>query len=319
VTGGAVDFYEQRTDDVEVLFQGATGEKWDFEPLQLSAGPLASRVGIVRLPDMAIYSCRHAASLHVRESHSEDGIFLTFLLDASGPAKWYGRELEPDLALLFYPDHEQDYVLPCHATALGFMIRRPLLQDMGWSTGPVPLRKISTAGIHSLTACTGQLFRLVRQGEMVDEGGAQILQERLMVGLDELIKPSLQDAVVTKRHNPHPGRYFRLIEKARRYMAEHDPAQKLDIGCMAGHLGASPRTLYRAFTRYLGIGPYEYFTLLRFHTFRRMIRDGDRCHGAITAAASRAGFLHLGRFAKLYQRHYGELPRESLQRWSWNR
>ncbi len=311
--GGTIVYLEQHTDDVETLYQDATGENWEFEYLQLTPGPLGSRVKMATLPDLSIHWYRSAACLHVREYHQHDAVFLTFLLDASSQAKWYGRELDPEHALLYFPYHEQDYVLPRHMRSLGFMLRHRLCEQMGWRLQQTPLYRISQPGIHGVASLAADITRRIRQGGLEQEE-ARILQERLALRLTDLLEPWLTSGERWEQ-TLSPGRQYRLIELAIRKMKTMDFSEKLDIKALASHLDTSPRSLYRAFSGCFAIGPYEYFTLLRFRAFRRAVRMNDRTAGAITDAALASGFSHLGRFSALYREHYGELPRDSLQRW----
>lgn len=78
------------------------------------------------------------------------------------------------------------------------------------------------------------------------------------------------------------------------------------------HLNVSERTLYRSFDHWVGVGPYEFFTLSRLHAFRRHLLTGHSIRGRISRAAAAYGFDELSRLAQLYKRHFGELPSETL-------
>ena len=314
-TGLQAAFIEQRTDDVESLFAGATGEGWEYDPLQLTRGPLRACVRQVSLPQIDIVWCDYGAGLHMREFHQQDAVYITFLLDASATAKWYGREVNADEALIFFPREEQDYVLAPDTRALGFMIGHSCLLAMGLGLEKTPFQTIKPAVRDKVVALSEEITALARSGRIQSHEQALVLQEQLMLGLVDLLMPWVIDTSGRDEKAKLLDRCFLLIEKARQYMLAHDPAQKLNVAAMARCLGTSSRTLYRAFTRYLGMGPYEYFTLLRLQTFRQHIRNGEASHGAITDAAISAGFSHMGRFSRMYREYYGERPRDTLQRW----
>src|SRR5262249_29748248 len=80
--------------------------------------------------------------------------------------------------------------------------------------------------------------------------------------------------------------------------------------CRALHL--SRRTLQRAFTETLGIGPARYLTLKRLTAVRAELRRSDPALIKVTDTAIKYGFWELGRFAQDYRRMFGERPSETL-------
>lgn len=310
-----INYLEQQTDDVETLFSGEFGDGWEFDALQLSPGPLGARSSMVCLPDLDIYWCRYSASLHMREHHQHGAVYLTFLLDASAAAKWYGRDVESDQALLYFPRHEQDYVLPRDSYALGFMISQRLLRHMGWHLQQVALQRVSRRQMHDIAAHASRISTLAGSNAPLSPEDAHVLQERLADRLDTLLQPWLKNGTSGNLKEQSPGKQYRLVERACQRIQEWGFSQKLDIAELAQGLTVSRRSLYRAFHDCLGVGPYEYFTLLRLQQVRGMMRQAGSRRGAITDAALMLGFEHLGRFSRLYSRQYGELPRDSLRRW----
>ena len=309
-------FLEQRVKDIENLFTGATGEGWEFEVLQLTPGSLDARVRQISLPQVTISWYDYGAGLHMREFHRKDAVFLTFLLDASAPAKWYGKEVGANEALLYLPRHEQDYVLAPATHSLGFMIQHSALRAMGLRFEPTPFHELVQADRDRVVALARTITTQVHNGGIQNNDQMLVLQERLLLGLAKVLAPWVMAKSERSGNDFAPGRSFQLIDQARRYMLALEPAQKLNVPAMVSHLGTSSRTLYRAFTRYLGIGPYEYFTLLRMQIFRQNLRSSGAYHGAITDAAISAGFTHMGRFSRMYREYYGETPKQTLRRWT---
>ena len=82
--------------------------------------------------------------------------------------------------------------------------------------------------------------------------------------------------------------------------------------CRALHLPR--RTLQRAFTETLGVGPARYLTLKRLTAVRSALRGSDPEAITVTNVALRYGFWELGRFATDYRRVFGERPSETLTR-----
>jgi AraC-like DNA-binding protein len=85
------------------------------------------------------------------------------------------------------------------------------------------------------------------------------------------------------------------------------------ISSMCKEVGASWRTINRAFFDEFGMGPKAYYTRLRLNRARLAIIRGE---GAISIsdAANRFEFWHMGQFARDYRSLFGELPSETLNR-----
>jgi len=82
--------------------------------------------------------------------------------------------------------------------------------------------------------------------------------------------------------------------------------------CRALHL--SRRTLQRAFTETLGVGPARYLTLKRLTAVRTALSRSDPAATTVTDTALQHGFWELGRFAKDYRRLFGEKPSQTLHK-----
>jgi transcriptional regulator GlxA family with amidase domain len=76
----------------------------------------------------------------------------------------------------------------------------------------------------------------------------------------------------------------------------------------------SERTLQVAFMQAYGVGPMEWFRVIRLKAVHRELRDGGSRDTRITEVAMRWGFSHLGRFSAEYRKLFGEKPIETLER-----
>ncbi len=303
-----------RSNDVEALFDAVLGEGWTYEAVQLSPGPLDACIRRLRLPRMAIQWGRARARIHSRDHHEHQGVYLTFLLHAAETGKWYGRTFAPDDVLIYFPGEENDVVIPRDARVLGFMIPQDLAGRMGWGVRHVPRQRLGRERIEALARLAESVARDLGDGAASWET-VELAQERLVLRLGALLGPWFEGGVGADRHrDSSPSAQYRLVARARRCLEAWDHPRRLDVDALAAELSTSPRTLYRAFANCLGMGPYEYFTVLRLHAFRRAVQRGGRVPGAVTRAASDLGFEHMGRFARRYRRLFGELPSQTLRR-----
>ena len=106
----------------------------------------------------------------------------------------------------------------------------------------------------------------------------------------------------------------RIVAGFARVVADQDCEQGLTVPELAARTGVSERTLYRAFSRHLGVSPYRFVLSWRLHLLRRLLLAAPHDSNAVTTAAARAGFDHLGDMGRHYRRTFGETPRDTLIR-----
>ena len=305
---------ERAVDDVEVLFDGAEGEGWELEHVQLTSAPLGAWYRIVPLPNLTIHWYRCNAALHIREYHERDLVYLAIPLSADNPFRWRGIDLNADQALLYHPGQEHDYILPQNVHFMGISLSRHLLRRMGWNLDDEPLLQVDQRSIARLAVEAHRVTDAVLGGNVGGEG-LEIMQERLALHLEKLLAPALGDTWTNPVTPSGSLRLYELASAARQQMLDDGLMKKLDIDQLTATMRTSTRTLYRAFRHCYGVGPYEYHTLLRFQAFRHMARMEGFRRGIVTDMALKYGFNHLGRFASAYRAHYGELPKDSIRRW----
>jgi AraC-like DNA-binding protein len=78
--------------------------------------------------------------------------------------------------------------------------------------------------------------------------------------------------------------------------------------------GVSVRALQKAFAKAGEPPPMTYLRQLRLHRVRTELTNASQTRSpvAVTAVASRWGFVHLGRFAQQYRQLFGEAPSQTL-------
>ncbi len=76
--------------------------------------------------------------------------------------------------------------------------------------------------------------------------------------------------------------------------------------------GVSIRTLSRAFMKQHGVGPITFLRQRRFEAAYRDLLGSKAEDTSVTDVAMRYGFAHLGKFAVVYRRLFGESPSHTL-------
>lgn len=102
-----------------------------------------------------------------------------------------------------------------------------------------------------------------------------------------------------------------VVHRAEEYLAAHatEPIKMRDV---FGACGCNRNLLYRAFKKHRGYTPNEFLQSRRLEAARqRLLSPSDT--DTVTSIALSTGFLHLGRFAALYKRRFGESPSKTLR------
>lgn len=102
------------------------------------------------------------------------------------------------------------------------------------------------------------------------------------------------------------------VRQAEEFMRAHF-AMPLRVADIAAAAGLRVRSLETAFQRVAGSTPWAKLTSIRLEQARLRLLTSDGTE-SVTSIALECGFAHLGRFARLYKKAFGELPSETLRR-----
>jgi AraC-like DNA-binding protein len=148
-------------------------------------------------------------------------------------------------------------------------------------------------------------------GSLVQNGiGFGPLEEFCMSSL-LMIQPSSYGEKLI-RVTATPGR--RAVRQSLDFI-EQRLSEPLTMDAIAGHVGVSIRSIQQGFKDELGVTPMAYLRERRLERVREELSDAAAGDGVtVTEVAERWGFNHLGSFAALYRKRWGESPSQTLQR-----
>jgi AraC-like DNA-binding protein len=148
-------------------------------------------------------------------------------------------------------------------------------------------------------------------GSLVRRGlGIGPLEDFLMSTL-LMLQSSTYHEISTRPTVP-PGR--RAVRRAIDYI-EHHLAEPISMSDIVDHVGVSARSIQQGFRDELGVTPMGYLRDRRLERSREDLTDAEPSQGVtVTTVAERWGFNHLGTFAALYKKRWGESPSETLRR-----
>lgn len=108
-----------------------------------------------------------------------------------------------------------------------------------------------------------------------------------------------------------PQKRWNLVRQAREML--HDARDTgLDIEQLCRELGVSRRTLQYSFQEQVGMNPVAYLRTQRLNGVRQMLKQGQN----VTDAATAWGFWHFGHFSQEYKKLFGELPSDTMRRYT---
>lgn len=133
----------------------------------------------------------------------------------------------------------------------------------------------------------------------------ELCEARVVAALAELL---LREAAL----NPAPRIAARKLFDLETWIDVH-LAEPVTLGSLCKAAGVGERALQLAFQMRRGMSPMRFVAERRLAAARRWL-ERPEAHESVTDVAIGVGFSHLGRFAAMYRRAYGESPSQTLRK-----
>lgn len=294
-----------RFDDPSVL----CGDDHPFEGLidQVGRGPIRGRALGFLGPELDVWIYSTSQPTQARSALRPDRVVLTAPLNLAQPARHNGREIRNGDLIEFEPGLENTESWN-PGLLLDLQVDSSVARERGWSRGGESVHRLSPATLNRIRRyCERRLT-----ADPADGSAASLTKgDRAFVRyLVDLLDCQPLPAVESQASH---GR-LRLVRRALQLVEASVDDEPLSVPRLAASLGVSERTLYDAFSKELGTSPYNTILVRRLNHFRRLLLEAPRRPGAVTRAATGAGFDHLSHLTRLYRRLFGEVPRETLRR-----
>lgn len=298
-------------DDVDELFLQSNSPR-EGECLQLDPGPLGLRARLTALPHLHIYTWQYGKRLLGREARHDGSLCILLRLDPGAPVRINGREVPCEQTLIRHGEELVEFVTPADMRCVEIDLSATLVDTFGWHPpAQMDVLPLSSTAVARLRRAALATVGFLDTRPELSEEFALVLRDRLLLtigsclsGVSELRAPILPTS-----------RAAEIFREGNEYLASRDIDTSLRIGTMAAALDVSERTLYKAYSDWIGMGPYEFDFLRRMHVFRtELIRSPSR-RGAVGRAARLAAFKDLSRLGSKYKTHFGEVPSATARRW----
>ena len=292
---------------------------WQLEFIQLERGPFQADLRQVGSGTFQLGQARFGSRLH-QEGETPPGL-RSFVVpgDRSFRILWRGREITSDDIGVFPAGGILDSV-----STPGFNVFIPSLpqalldlraQSLGLPTvdeiaGHDEVVRCDPASVGRLrdwlrTALDGLLERPV----LLEDGPTSESVAWSMAG--HLIRTLAAGRTGSRAQSIGPR--LRVSEDCLDYIAAH-AGRDITVRELASAVGASERTLRRAFHERFGVSTKRYLKVRRLRATRRELLRQNPHRAQVRDVALRWGFWHSSQFAQDYRREFGELPSETLHR-----
>jgi len=101
------------------------------------------------------------------------------------------------------------------------------------------------------------------------------------------------------------------VKRAEAFIEAHF-AEPLSLADIAAHAGVSARSLQTGFQSFRNTTPMGFLRSLRLRRAHEALLLADPSIATVTEVALRCGFGHMGEFASLYRKTFGETPKQTL-------
>jgi AraC-like DNA-binding protein len=107
---------------------------------------------------------------------------------------------------------------------------------------------------------------------------------------------------------------IRAVQMAERMPLEASRSGRRSLGDVCASIGMSEGAPRKAFAVVRGDSPGRHLRSRQLAQVRDALLAAPDRPSAVKQAATSHGFFHLGRFARAYREHFGELPSETVAR-----
>jgi AraC family ethanolamine operon transcriptional activator len=302
-------------DDLREATRGA-----DLEIVQLKPGKLKGSIRHIGIGNVGISMGQFSSETRIKGTMHRERVVLGTLLHSAGRSTQWWKEIRPgDIGV--FPAHEEIDVVHGGVTAY-LLVSIPLPELASMLVGEEHLADPAfwkTKGVYHTDPLIGaeMLQRLkrivsdiVHKFSALSHRAASFLQRSILESFVLPLMSALAPASASSFGVPLTG--ARLVSETEDYI-DASEGRLVHISELCSALRVSRRSLHRAFTDTLGIGPAAYLRRRRLSAIRSILSQGDTATASIGDLAFEYGFQETGRFAAYYRAHFGETPSETLR------
>lgn len=284
-----------------------------------------SKLSVHGVKDLAIFTIAYGAELTAQVYATDLDDRLAFIIAESGAGQAKIGEQEyaftaqqaallpsgPELFMHYQSNCETNTILLSRGRLadqceklLGREIERPIEFDKQLSLESAAGRSLRRLGRYVAEELSAP-HSMTRQFTTVAQQLEQMVASALLLGHSHTYSEALLQ--------PQSAAAPFYIKRAEAFIDAHyaDPLSLADIAARAG---VSARSLQNGFQHFRNRTPMAFLRLVRLQRAQEALLRADGSYTTVTEIALSCGFSHLGEFASLYRRTFGETPKQTLAR-----
>jgi AraC family ethanolamine operon transcriptional activator len=303
--------------DFEAFAETIQGWGLDFQ--QLDCGHFKADLHQIITPNILISEAHFSRNLRQRGNPPKNMRTFVIMAEGATPFVWRRQEVDRNSFLIFPEGAELDasslsgfhvYTLSVSEQKIserlyceGLTVMPRLLKHGGVIEGdPVKVQSLRCF-FENLTSATINNPDLLKKQEF---------QEHLSRELTAHVFAILSFGKERRMTLPFQKK-IRLIQGIEAWLEETDYAQ-CSVQEICRTFQVNERTLRRVFAEWYGVPPKRYLLAIRLNCVRKELSESNSQVTQVSKIANRWGFWHMGQFAMIYRRQFGELPSGTLDR-----
>jgi AraC-like DNA-binding protein len=301
-------------EDIDHMVEFSMQLGWNNICTQLTPGNNRICYDNFSLPGLMVAHYHVEQSIHNVFALPEDTVVF-MICRVKLPLVWCGRELPPTLLGIATAGLEHEVILRPGWDCYEFMLSEDLIRQTGIFPADFfkEAQRLEDAYLPLMEPVTD---RFLRQLDSVFQSGKINSGDRLPTvdqarfydfivhGLMQVVDTGLSaldsDELKTVRRPD-------LVSNARELITAN-PSRAFTVAALSQTLGVSERVLNYAFKDTLGISPLQYLQVQKLHAARRQLKSSVL---SVSDVCDLYGFNTPSRFARQYQRLFGELPSDT--------
>ncbi len=308
--------------DFEELRENLAG--WDHEYELMKPGGFSGYMKVADFLGTQVSLVRWGNAIRYRGTTQERSFAFGFPISQSYPGEWMGLRSTINDIIVQRPGRAAEFYAPSLWEALVVRIpERKFLRLHAVLSGSEAEISAMPHGTVSLRPSDATLLRQLARGyfrtltSQVRAITSVAVQRRLLCDLTEQLERELVLSLINARDLelpvPNLASPDALVRKAEE-LARGAQQRRIGIAELCAYLDVSERALHYAFTETRGTPPAAWLRRMRLNKTYKLLRKNDPARGLVKKVALENGFMHFGRFAEQYKRHFGERPSETLHR-----
>jgi AraC family ethanolamine operon transcriptional activator len=289
----------------------------DIDIVQLKPEKLRGSITHIGVGNIGISLGRFNSELRMRGALDQDRVVLGTILDSTGRATQWWRDVAPGDVGVFPAGVEFDSIHCGGAAYLTVSLDLPELSSMlggeeglddpaFWNT-----KRLFTPDPRISGAIRQRLKGIVSDVERKTAPPTARAADFLQRSIIEAFVMALTSALPERERAFYTG--ARLVSETEGYV-DAAAGRPVHISELCSALKVSRRSLHRAFADILGVGPVAYLRRRRLSAIRSVLSNSDAGTISIGDLAFEYGFPEPSRFAAYYRAHFGEKPSDTSRR-----